>query len=108
LGRIFTDDPVLLAIVVPTLLVGAGILVCDGAQGVLMGALRGAGDVWVPTAMHLCSFLLVMVPAAGWLSLRAGLGTPGLMWGTFCGVTLAAVLLAGRFHVISKRPISRL
>jgi MATE family multidrug resistance protein len=38
LGRIFTDDPALLAIVVPTLLVGAAILVCDGAQGVLIGA----------------------------------------------------------------------
>ena len=108
LARIFTDDPALLAIVVPTLLVGAIILVCDGAQGVLMGALRGAGDVWVPTALHLCSFLLVMVPAAGWLSLRTSLGTPGLMWGTLCGVTLAAVLLAGRFHIISKRPIGRL
>jgi len=108
LARIFTDDPALLAIVVPTLLVGAIILVCDGAQGVLMGALRGAGDVWVPTALHLCSFLLVMVPAAGWLSLRTSLGTPGLMWGTLCGVTLAALLLAGRFHIISKRPIGRL
>ncbi len=108
LGRIFTDDPELLAIVVPTLLVGAAILVCDGAQGVLMGALRGAGDVWVPTAMHLCSFLLVMVPTAGWLALRTDLGTPGLMMGTFCGVTLAAILLAGRFHYISRRPVDRL
>ncbi|MFP6708591.1 MAG: MATE family efflux transporter [Alphaproteobacteria bacterium] len=108
LGRIFTDDPALLAIVVPTLLVGAAILVCDGAQGVLIGALRGAGDVWVPTALHLCSFLAVMVPVAGWLALRAGLGTPGLMWGTFSGVTLAAVLLAARFHIISKRPLDRL
>ena len=73
-----------------------------------MGALRGAGDVWIPTAMHLCSFLLVMVPAAGWFALRTDLGTPGLMLGTFCGVTLAAILLAGRFHVLTKRPINRL
>ncbi|MBT3535355.1 MAG: MATE family efflux transporter [Rhodospirillaceae bacterium] len=108
LGHIFTDDPDLLAIVVPTLLVGAAILISDGAQGVLMGALRGAGDVWIPTAMHLCSFLLVMVPAAGWFALRTDLGTPGLMLGTFCGVTLAAILLAGRFHVLTKRPINRL
>ncbi len=108
LGGIFTDDPALLAIVVPTLLVGAATLICDGGQGVLMGALRGAGDVWVPTAMHLCSFVLVMVPAAGWLALRTDLGTPGLMLGTFCGVTLAAALLAGRFQVISRRPIRRL
>jgi MATE family multidrug resistance protein len=108
LGGIFTDDPALLAIVAPTLLVGAATLVADGAQGVLMGALRGAGDVWVPTALHLCSFLLVMVPAAGWFALRTDLGTPGLMLGTFCGVTLAAVLLAGRFHLLSRRPVNRL
>ena len=108
LAHIFTDDPALLIIVVPTLLVGSIILVCDGAQGVLMGALRGAGDVWVPTVLHLCAFLLVMVPAAGWLSLRTNLGTPGLMWGTLCGVTLAAVLLGWRFQIISNRPIGRL
>lgn len=108
LGRIFTQDPALLAIVVPTLLVAAATLISDGAQGVLMGALRGAGDVWVPSALHLCSFVLVMVPAAGGLAIWAGLGTPGLMLGTFCGVTIAAILLAVRFHIIAKRPIKRL
>ncbi|MDA1097412.1 MAG: MATE family efflux transporter [Proteobacteria bacterium] len=108
LGRAFTRDPALLAIVVPTLLVAAATLISDGAQGVLMGALRGAGDVWVPSALHLCAFLLVMVPAAGGLAISAGLGTPGLMLGTFCGVTLAAILLASRFHMIAKRPIKRL
>ena len=108
LGRAFTHDPVLLAIIVPTLLVAAATLISDGAQGVLMGALRGAGDVWIPSALHLCSFILVMVPAAGGFAIWAGLGTPGLMLGTFCGVTLAAVLLAGRFHIIAKRPVKRL
>lgn len=108
LGRAFTQDPVLLAIVVPTLLVAAATLISDGAQGVMMGALRGAGDVWVPSALHLCSFLLVMVPAAGGFAIWAGLGTPGLMLGTFCGVTLAAILLAVRFRSITKRPIKRL
>ena len=108
LAGIFTDDPVLIAIIVPTLLVGSIILICDGAQGVLMGALRGAGDVWIPAALHLFAFLLVMVPTAGWLSLQTTLGTPGLMWGTLCGVTAAAILLAWRFHCISKRSIKRL
>jgi multidrug resistance protein, MATE family len=108
LGRLFTQDPVLLAIVVPTLLVAAATLISDGAQGVMMGSLRGAGDVWVPSALHLCSFLLVMVPAAGGFAIWAGLGTPGLMLGTFCGVTLAAVLLSVRFHIVAKRPIKRL
>jgi len=105
---LFTSDPALLMIAVPTLLVAAATLITDGAQGVLMGALRGTGDVWVPSILHLCSFLLVMVPSAYGFAIWAGLGTPGLMMGTFCGVTLAAILLAGRFHVIAKRPIRRL
>ena len=108
LGRAFTQDPALLAIIVPTLLVAAATLIADGAQGVMMGALRGAGDVWIPTALHLCSFILVMVPAAGWFALRTYLGAPGLMVGTFCGVTLAAILLAGRFHMITQHSINRL
>ena len=108
LVRIFTQDPVLLAIAIPTLLVAAATLITDGAQGVLMGALRGTGDVWIPSALHLCSFLLVMVPAAYGFAIWADFGTPGLMMGTFCGVTLATVLLAGRFHLISKRPVRRL
>ena len=108
LGGVFTDDLALLAVIVPTLLVAAATLVSDGAQGVLMGALRGAGDVWIPSALHLCSFVLVMVPAAAGFAFIAGQGAPGLMMGTFCGVTLAAILLAGRFHIVTKRPIRRL
>jgi MATE family multidrug resistance protein len=82
LARLFTEDAAVLAIAVPTLLVASISLVPDSAQGVLMGALRGAGDVWVPTVMHLCSFAVVMVPAA--------------------------VLLALRFGVISRRGVARL
>ncbi|MBT3332996.1 MAG: MATE family efflux transporter [Rhodospirillaceae bacterium] len=108
LARIFTQDPVLLALAVPTLFVAAATLISDGAQGVLMGALRGAGDVWVPSVLHLCAFLFVMVPAARGFAFWAGYGTPGLMMGTFCGVTVAALLLAGRFHYIAKHPIDRL
>jgi MATE family multidrug resistance protein len=74
----------------------------------LMGALRGAGDVWIPSALHLCSFVVIMGPAAAGFAFWAGLGTPGLMLGTFFGVTTAAVLLAVRFHVVAKRPVKRL
>jgi MATE family multidrug resistance protein len=108
LAKIFTQDPVLLAIAIPTLFVAAATLISDGAQGVLMGALRGAGDVWVPSVLHLFAFLFVMVPAARGFAFWAGYGTPGLMMGTFCGVTLASILLAGRFYYISKHPVARL
>jgi MATE family multidrug resistance protein len=108
LAGLFTNDPAVLALSIPTLLVAAAIYIPDGAQGVLMGALRGTGDVWIPTAMHLCSFLLVMIPSAALFALHLGFGVPGLMIGTLIGVTCATILLAARFHVISKREIKRL
>jgi MATE family multidrug resistance protein len=73
-----------------------------------MSALRGTGDVWIPTSMHLCSFLVVMIPAAALFALKLDYGVPGLMMGTFAGVCCAAVLLWLRFFVISKREITRL
>lgn len=108
LARLFSSDPAVLAIALPTLLVAAVMMLPDGAQGVLMGALRGTGDVWAPTTMHLCSFLVVMIPAAWLFSLHLGYGVPGLMMGTFAGVTCATILLAIRFHIVSRRDIKRL
>lgn len=108
LARIFSSDPAVLALTVPSILVATAFFLPDGAQGVLMGALRGTGDVWIPTTMHLCSFLVVMIPAAWLFALHLGYGVPGLMMGTFAGVTCAAILLAIRFYVVSRRNIKRL
>ena len=108
LARLFSSDPAVLAMALPTLIVAAAMMLPDGAQGVLMGALRGTGDVWIPTTMHLCSFLVVMIPCAALFALHLGYGVPGLMMGTFVGVTCAAILLALRFHIVSRRDIKRL
>jgi MATE family multidrug resistance protein len=105
---LFTEDPAVQALVLPVLVVVAAMLAPDGLQGVLMGALRGAGDVWVPTAMQLVSFVAVMAPLAAWLGLGLGWGVPGLYAGALCGVTLAAALLGARFAVVSRRAVRRL
>lgn len=107
-GRLFTNDPAVLALIGPTLVVAAFMLIPDGAQGVLMSALRGCGDVWIPTAMHLCSFALVMTPAAYLLAIVLGFGAPGLMGGALCGVGVAALLLGLRFAAVSRRTMRRL
>ena len=64
------------------------VVIADGLQGVLTGALRGAADVWVPMAIHVGSFWLVLMPAAWLLAFPLGHGTPGLVGG----------MLAGRAH----------
>jgi MATE family multidrug resistance protein len=107
LARIYTDDPTVLAIAVPTVAVTALVLLPDGVQGVTMGCLRGAADVWAPAVTYLIAFWGVQVPAGYLLGVVWGGGAPGLMLGALIGLTVASLLLSGRFWVISRRPIAR-
>jgi MATE family multidrug resistance protein len=59
---IYSNDPAILALAPGVLMVAGLLLVFDGGQGVLMGALRGTGDVWIPSLIQLVSFWMVMVP----------------------------------------------
>jgi Na+-driven multidrug efflux pump len=58
--------------------------------------------------MHLCSFALVMTPAAYLLAIVLGFGAPGLMGGALCGVAVAALLLGARFAAVSRHAVRRL
>ena len=100
---LFSNDEAVLALAVPALAIAGLTMPPDGAQAVLMGALRGAGDVWMPTVLHLFAFVGVMMPAAWLFALPLGGGVDGLLWGAFAGVTAAASLLALRFRRISRR-----
>ena len=105
---VYSQDPEVVAAAVPTVMVAAGMLVFDGMQGVLMSALRGAGDVWLPVLFHGIAFWGFMVPGAAVFAFSFGIGTPGLMLGAWVGVLVAAVLLTARFSVVSSRPVRRL
>lgn len=107
-AAVFVREEAVRAAAIPILLMAAVTLIPDGIQGVLMGALRATGDVWVPSCLHLCSFLLVMIPAAWLFTFTWGFGPTGLMMGTLLGVVLASALLAARFHLVSRRGIRRL
>ena len=108
LVRIYSRDVAVIEAAVPTVMVAAGMMIFDGAQGVLMSALRGAGDIWIPVLFHCIAFWGFMVPAAALFAFTLGLGTPGLMLGAWVGVLVASVLLALRFNLISHRPVKRL
>lgn len=103
---LFSDDAAVLALAVPALAVAGLMMLPDGAQAVLMGALRGAGDVWMPTVLHLIAFIGVMMPAAWLFALPLGGGVTGLIWGALAGVAVAALLLALRFRRLSRRLIA--
>ena len=96
---------VLPTLAVLALAIAAPMLIVDGLQGVLMGAVRGAADVIVPTLLHAFSFWGVTVPVGYICGIALGYGMTGLMSGLVVGLIAATLLLGGRFHVISRRHI---
>jgi MATE family multidrug resistance protein len=86
----------------------AVVTLADGTQGVLIGALRGAGDVIVPTAIYAVAFWALGVPLAYGLGVAAEAGIGSLFWSLFAALAAAALLLALRFHAISRRLVKPL
>ena len=102
-ARLYSTDPAVVLVAVPCILVAAVAVVPDGLQGVLMGALRGAGDVWPATVLYCIAFWGVMVPAGYLLGVVFGGGAPALMLAIFLGTVCASVLLGLRFRAVCRR-----
>ncbi len=69
----------------------------------MANALRGRGEIWAPSVMHLIAFFGVMVPLGWFLSHRLGLGTLGLFQAIFAATVVALALLAWRFQWLASR-----
>jgi MATE family multidrug resistance protein len=94
-----------LALAVPVLAIAGWFLILDGGQGVMVGALRGLGDIWVPSAMVQAGFWGVTVPLGHHLAFARGMGVPGLFWALCAGALTAWLLLLLRFARVSRREV---
>ena len=99
---LYSKDPAVVPLLTQALTITAAMVVIDGLQGVLMGALRGAGDGKWPTLIYGVSFWAVGVPLAYFWAYRQGVGVPALMLALMIALSLALIGLAWRFHHISK------
>ncbi len=98
-ATILTNDPDVLAVLVPILAgVVSLLVVVDSLQGVLMGALRGCADTLLPTIIYGVSFWIIGVPAAYWWGYHLGLGPNALTWALLAALAAATVALAWRFQ----------
>lgn len=98
----YTNDPAVLLLVAPAMVLLAPVIVVDCAQGVLAGALRGGSDVWLPTALYVTGFWLVQVPVAWLCTFPLELGVPGLLVGILAGCSVASLLLGLRLHRLAS------
>ena len=93
-----------LRLILPTLFtIVALYVILDGGQVVMTFALRGAGDSWTPTAVHLLSFMVVMIPAAWILAFPLGMGVAGLVTSVALGAGTSLAALSLRFRQLTRR-----
>jgi MATE family multidrug resistance protein len=106
-ARLFGLDGAALALTASTITVGGLVVTLDALMGGTLGALRGAGDVWVAFAIQAGAFWAVAVPLAALLGIGLGVGAPGLVGGILAGVFVSFALLAWRFRAITRRGVRR-
>jgi MATE family multidrug resistance protein len=105
IAGLYSTEAAVLKVAVPALTIAAVLVVADGTQAVFLGALRGTGDVLLPTLSYAVSFWVVAVPAAYFLGLKGQAGVEGLLWGLFAGLCCALVLLGWRFKIVAHRTV---
>lgn len=79
--------------------------VFDGLQATASFALRAQGMIWLPSAIHIGSFFLVMIPVCYWLAILLGRGATGVMEGALLGCLVAGLLQVVLLEWKAARPV---
>ena len=99
---LYTKDAAVLATAVPLIFIAALFQVFDGAQVVLTGALRGAGETRLALLANFVGHWCVGLPIGAYLGLGRGWGPPGLWWGLLTGLVVTAGILFSAWRVRSR------
>ncbi len=86
------------------LIIVAGLFqISDGVQVVGLGALRGMADVKIPTVFTLIAYWVLGLPVGYFLGFSMDMGATGIWYGLLLGLTVSAILVSGRFQLLSRR-----
>jgi MATE family multidrug resistance protein len=101
--RLYTSDAQTLALAGMGLAFACLMFLPDALQVVTAQALRARGDVWLPSATHLTSYILIMAPLAWGLAIPLKLGLTGMIAAVIIASVISCGLLLGRFWALSRR-----
>jgi MATE family multidrug resistance protein len=87
------------------MIVAAFFQLSDGTQVVGLGALRGMGDVKIPTLVTFIAYWVISIPLAYYLGFILNMGGNGIWIALSLGLTLSAIMLYWRFRKLSARLI---
>ncbi|GGI58069.1 MATE family efflux transporter [Winogradskyella haliclonae] len=89
-----------------TLLLAAAVFqITDSLQVIVLGALRGLQDVYIPTLITFVAYWLIGFPMSYYLGQADAYGSLGIWLGLLAGLSSAAILLYIRFVYLTKRLI---
>ena len=96
-------DAEVMALAARLLVVCAAFQLADGAQAIVLGALRGLKDTRAPMLIASAGYWLIGFPAAWLFGLKLGYGGMGVWWAWALALLVVAVLLLWRFQRVSNR-----
>ncbi len=97
------DATLLTALTIGLILVAGFQLIANAATVVVMGALRGTGDVLVPLIVQMAGIWLISLPLGAALAFGTGLGAQGLLIGATAGITAGGLVLGYRLNAMIRR-----
>jgi len=96
------DTAAVVAYAIPLLYVAAAFQLVDSTQAIATGILRGLKDTKIPMYIAVTSYWLLGMPLAYFLGFTMGYGGVGLWFGLAAALSVAAILLTGRFVLRRK------
>ena len=105
LPSFYTDDAEVIRIASMLLWMVVFFQLSDGVQVVSMGALRGMGDVVIPSSVAFTAYWIIGLPLGWVLAFIAGWEVYGVWVGLTVGLVFASVVLLVRFLKKSKQVV---
>ena len=102
LPTLYVNDPEVLAIAAPLLIIAGFFQLSDGVQVVCLGALRGLQDVKIPSLFIFIAYWIIGLPLGYFFAFKMGWGGVGIWTGLLIGLTLTAGAMVLRFHLLSR------
>ncbi|WP_213522156.1 MATE family efflux transporter [Nonlabens sp.] len=100
LPYIYIDNIDVVELASNILIIAAFFQLSDGFQVVLLGALRGFQDVWIPTFICFIAYWIVGFPFSFILSTYYDFGVQGIWMGLLIALSLSAVLMYLRYRYL--------
>jgi MATE family multidrug resistance protein len=103
LPYIYIDDLEVIELAAQLLLIAALFQISDGFQVVILGALRGLHDVWIPSWICFVSYWIFGLPVSYYLGTETDLKLNGIWIGLLIGLTISSILMYARFRHLTNK-----